>query len=342
MRKCPYCKTENPEDAKFCKKCGHAFELTCPKCKAINSGDASFCVQCGTSLAPQKRKKTKMILIIVGAILAVIIIGFIIVQTHKHVNNAFKGKNALTVNVVDTIGFPNDSVENILTEETAETEAKEDKEKQTVGTVTDIDGNVYHTVKIGNQVWMKENMKAVHTTEGKSITFTKENLITSDFPCRYYPNNNSSNVLKYGYLYNGPAAREVCPNGWHLPSLKEFQTLIDYCASQFSGGEGKYSNANAKALSAITTWTYEGRKEIGNNKSGFSAMPAGVDGGKYYFNGNIDFGGFGSYTAFWTSSYIYDEDGDKYIACMSLGVGFVCDFDEALNHSKCSVRCIRD
>lgn len=86
MRNCSHCKTGNPEDAKFCKKCGHAFELKCPKCGVINSGDASFCVQCGTPLEPQKRKRKKMILIVVGAILAVLILGLItiLICTYTH------------------------------------------------------------------------------------------------------------------------------------------------------------------------------------------------------------------------------------------------------------------
>ena len=68
------------------KKCGHAFELKCPKCGVINSGDASFCVQCGTPLEPQKRKRKKMILIVVGAILAVLILGLItiLICTYTH------------------------------------------------------------------------------------------------------------------------------------------------------------------------------------------------------------------------------------------------------------------
>lgn len=86
MRNCSHCKTENPEDAKFCKKCGHSFELKCPKCGVMNSGDASFCVQCGTPLEPQKRKRKKMILIVVGAILAVLILGLIttLICTYTH------------------------------------------------------------------------------------------------------------------------------------------------------------------------------------------------------------------------------------------------------------------
>ena len=100
--------------------------------------------------------------------------------------------------------------------------------------VTDIDGNVYKTVKLGNQVWMAQNLRTTRYADGRKIPLgTRESF---DVAYRYYPNNNRANVSKYGYLYNWPAVMNgslsssanpsgvqgICPDGWHVPSDAEW------------------------------------------------------------------------------------------------------------------------
>ena len=63
--------------------------------------------------------------------------------------------------------------------------------------VTDIDGNSYNAVRIGEQVWLAENMRAKRDCEGNALY-------------NYYPDNNPKNVAKYGYLYTWPEAKKVC------------------------------------------------------------------------------------------------------------------------------------
>jgi len=102
------------------------------------------------------------------------------------------------------------------------------------GTITDIDGNIYNTVKIGDQWWMSENLKVTHDAQGNSIT---SNIY----------NNNSANEETYGRLYtwnvvmNGSTvegAQGIAPEGWHIPNDGEWQALFDYLGGiGVAGGE---------------------------------------------------------------------------------------------------------
>ena len=180
-------------------------------------------------------------------------------------------------------------------------------------TVTDIDGNTYNTVQIGQQCWMKENLRATHYADNTEIT------------ARYAPHNDEGNVSTYGYLYewntvmhgasssdaNPSGIQGVCPTGWHVPSDAEWRQLTNYVGSQSEYLCGGNSSYIAKALAATTGWNTTGNDcTVGNdlsanNATGFSALPAGYYGGYY--------GGFGSYAGFWSAtegdgSYAYGRN----------------------------------
>lgn len=101
-------------------------------------------------------------------------------------------------------------------------------------TVTDIDGNVYSTVQIGDQVWMAENLRTTRYADGTTISGA------------YSYDNNPDNAANYGKLYtwaavmggsassdqNPSGVQGVCPNGWHVPSDAEWTQLTNY----ISGG----------------------------------------------------------------------------------------------------------
>ncbi|OFX86040.1 MAG: hypothetical protein A2W99_16455 [Bacteroidetes bacterium GWF2_33_16] len=94
--------------------------------------------------------------------------------------------------------------------------------------VTDIDGNTYKTVKIGNQVWMSENFKAVKTAAGQNLQGV------------YVYDDNNSNANTYGRLYTWLAAVQVTPIGWHLPSKDEWDELIRIAGgTSIAGGKLK-------------------------------------------------------------------------------------------------------
>ncbi len=113
------------------------------------------------------------------------------------------------------------------------------------GTVTDIDGNIYNTIQIGNQIWMKENLKTTRYRNGDAIPYASDatawGLLTSGGYCYY--DNLQSNFNTYGGLYNWLAAsdsRNIAPQGWHVPAFSEWQTLINYLGgTSVAGGKIK-------------------------------------------------------------------------------------------------------
>jgi uncharacterized protein (TIGR02145 family) len=164
-------------------------------------------------------------------------------------------------------------------------------------TVTDVSGNIYKTVKIGNQIWMAENLRTEKFRNGDPI----EQIITNDlwvniatyamndttlndtYPAMCYYNNIK---LKESALYNWYTVidnREVCPVGWHVPSVNEFEVLIKYLGGMKSGSAKLKSNSPEMFN--------------GNNSSGFNAMPVGLRLGSGEFAYKND------ETIFWTEYY---------------------------------------
>ena len=187
------------------------------------------------------------------------------------------------------------------------------------GTFTDSrDGKEYKTVKIGEQVWMAENL----------------NFAAEDSKCY---EDNASNCDKYGRLYNWEMAKEVCPNGWHLPSDAEWQTLVDFAG----GGE-----IAKKKLKAKNGWeNFERKPDNGTDDYGFSALSGG--GMFYVFTDDdyrYDFDGAGLYGYWWTAT---KKNSHSFINCYFDGVGMDEGKDEDGNGGDISryfhsVRCIQN
>src|SRR6056297_2565672 len=139
------------------------------------------------------------------------------------------------------------------------------------GTVTDIDGNVYSTVQIGDQVWMSENLKTTTYNDGASIDLVTDNTAwqnnTTGAYC-WYDNDEAQYADTYGALYNWHAVNtgNLCPDGWHVPTDAEWTALEDYIASNgHSGTEGT-------ALKATSGWNND---RNGTDDYGFTALPGG-------------------------------------------------------------------
>jgi uncharacterized protein (TIGR02145 family) len=158
-------------------------------------------------------------------------------------------------------------------------------------TVTDYDGNVYNTVLVGNQCWMKENLRTTHYANGTSVSYN--NYSASNIP-----------LEKRGYLYNWTAAMNgasssnttpsgvqgICPTGWHLPSIGEWIQLRNYVNSQNGYLCNSNTANNAKALAYTNYWNisstvcHVGNNMEQNNTTGLSIVPAGIYNGQSFSN----------------------------------------------------------
>ena len=173
---------------------------------------------------------------------------------------------------------------------------KKDEQKIIPKTITDIDGNVYHTIIIGTQVWLTENLKVKHFRNGDSIpNITIEtqwnNLQTGGY-CDY--NNNPTNSITYGRLYNWFAVngtRKITPIGWHIPTEAEWTVLIDYLGGDsIAGGSLK-----------DTGFIHWNKPNTGaTNVSGFTGLAGGYHD---YLNG-LEYVDIGNYGYWWSSTMI--------------------------------------
>jgi uncharacterized protein (TIGR02145 family) len=192
------------------------------------------------------------------------------------------------------------------------------------GTVTDRDGNVYTTVKIGTQEWTVENLRTTKYNDGTVITnitsiATWVACSSSHAPAFCYYNNttNADTIKKWGALYNWYAVdtKKLAPAGWHVPTDSEWTIMENYLVLNGYNWDGTRDTARyneiAKSLAAKTEWYKSSTTgTIGcdltlNNRSGFSALP----GGFLYFNGYFDFGGN---LGFWWSATESGESGAYY------------------------------
>jgi uncharacterized protein (TIGR02145 family) len=167
-----------------------------------------------------------------------------------------------------------------------------------------------HTIEIGEQEWMAENLNVTTFRNGDSIPEAQtseawEKRIAQRKPAWCYYGMDSTNEEKYGKLYNWYAVndpRGIAPIGWHVPSDAEWRTLIDYLGGEhFAGGKMKESG----------TIHWESPNTGATNESGFSALPGGYryHDGFYYMGYQAYFLTSTEYATFsaWTRAFNYDN-----------------------------------
>ena len=201
-------------------------------------------------------------------------------------------------------------------------------------TVTDIDGNIYHTVTIGSQVWMLENLKTTKYNNGDPIAnITVDSLwreSSSGAYCNF--NNEISNVDTYGRLYNFYAvndSRLITPVGWRVPTDADWSLLTYYLGGDTIAG-------NKMKEVGTTHWLSPNTKAT--NLSGFTALPGyfrdGLSGSFPLPDSSTNYQG-----VWWSSSSFYNGNYGAWMRSLSYANGKVsrawCSYTQG-----CSIRCV--
>jgi uncharacterized protein (TIGR02145 family) len=176
-----------------------------------------------------------------------------------------------------------------------------------VGTVTDSrDGQIYQTIQIGTAWWMSENLR-YDAGQGS-----------------YCYDDNATKCQTYGKLYTWEAAMRSCPAGWHLPSISEFETLLNTLGgTELAGGKMKdYELQLWREVNVGAT-----------NEVGFNALPAGrrYDSGLY--------AGVSYYAQYFASTEYNSKDAYNMTIGYDYGNAFIYNYKKAY---AISVRCVKD
>jgi len=182
----------------------------------------------------------------------------------------------------------------------------------TYGSVNDVDGNVYKTVKIGTQTWMAENLKVTHFQNGDEIKnetdLGKWGYFQIKTSAYCWLKNDAKNKNIYGACYNWYAAsdsRNIAPAGWHVASAKDWDTLNKYL--------NPYSNLynhTGNMLRESTTAHWKSMNEFSpiTNELGFTAIPSGQ-----LAISSFSFMDYGYRAYYWTSDGTLDGSSCVYL-----------------------------
>ena len=145
------------------------------------------------------------------------------------------------------------------------------KKDDNTPTVNDIDGNVYHIVTVGTQVWMVENLKTTKYNDGSAIPLVTDPTawtnLNTDAYCWYDNNINNKNIYGGLYNWNSVISGKLCPDGWHVPSKTDWEILLD-----FLGGEATEVGGKLKEKG---TSHWENPNTGATDEYGFKALPGG-------------------------------------------------------------------
>jgi uncharacterized protein (TIGR02145 family) len=223
---------------------------------------------------------------------------------------------------------PDDSEEPSPDNEFNENSTANFKADETNGTITDQDGNVYRTVTIGTQTWMAENLRTTKYNDGTAIPNVTENQewgsLTEGAYCNYDNTTDTDFIVTYGRLYNWHAINtgKLAPEGWHIPTSREWTTLTSYLDESLAVFKLKESG----------TRNWPGPNLGATNESGFTALPGG------HRNSAGNFIGKGAIGYWWTATRSLSDASSKQIQSSSFVVaGWFLPWEVGF-----SVRCIMD
>ncbi|MFW6020260.1 MAG: FISUMP domain-containing protein [Bacteroidales bacterium] len=197
------------------------------------------------------------------------------------------------------------------------------------GTVTDVDGNVYNTVKIGDQIWMAENLKVTHYNDGVAIQRVETGSCTwgnlTDGAYSWY-DHDITNKDRMGAFYNWYAVKsgKLAPQGWHIPTKEEWEQLITFL------GNNGFQGDEARALKADSLWTEGG---TGTNDYYFNALPFGTKSATGSFTSH-------DWVARWWTSTEYDSEEAWLFSMSSYKPGV--DSNSYSKNTGVTIRCVKD
>ena len=206
--------------------------------------------------------------------------------------------------------------------------------------VYDIDGNEYHTVTIGEQVWMLENLRVTHFNTGEPIPMVPDTNDWTDMDtsaCCSYANIDTLADI-YGLLYNWYAVadvRKIAPYGWHIPSDDEWKQLELYLGMTQSEVDGTTERGTDQGNQMRETGTLHWKMNNygATNSSGFTALPGGY---RYYYG---YYSNLGYLAGWWTTTE--SNTGNAWARFVSVSYTGVHRF-AYYKQFGFSVRCIRD
>ena len=230
-------------------------------------------------------------------------------QTQQNINTN-SGTISNWINQIDSIRFNSNTnqMEVILQSGSNESHALGDINNVTFSTtavapcggqdtITDVDGNVYTLVEIGNQCWFRENLKTTKFVDGSEIPYVLDQITWNNAttPARRYPNSNNVALgYEIGFLYNWYTVedpRVLCPTGSHVPTDAEWAELVNHLGGDSVAG-GKLKMAGTEYWQSPNTGA--------TNSSGFNGLPGGairpLDGYNWTFQ-----------NGFWWTSTLSDD-----------------------------------
>jgi len=156
--------------------------------------------------------------------------------------------------------------------------------------VTDIDGNMYQTVIIGDQEWMKKNLQVTTYNDGnliENVTVSQEWRDNVNGAYCYYDNDSANYAADYGCLYNWYAIEDgnLCPSGWHVPTDEEWKQLEIYLGMSRAQADSTGNRGNDEGAQIKEVGTTYWEDPFGTNASGFSARGGSLR--NYYGNFGI-------------------------------------------------------
>lgn len=171
-----------------------------------------------------------------------------------------------------------------------------------IGTMSDIDGNNYNTIKVGEQWWMKENFRSTKYNDGSPIsninTTSEWVIITHGAFCNYGYDISSSDTIGLLDNYYGIEGGKLCPEGCRIPTNEDYRILLNYIDSTL-----QFSN-ECDVLRSYSGWETDNFdfNANGTDLVGFKALSVG------YLSLSVRFWGKGKWTMFWSKSYPEKED----------------------------------